>query len=58
MKAVRVREYGPPEVLRMEEAAAPGPAAGEVAAAVDVAGVTHGTRSPAPASTPFRCGMR
>jgi NADPH2:quinone reductase len=42
MKAVRVQEYGPPEVLRVEEAVAPRPAAGVVVVAVEVAGVTYG----------------
>ncbi len=42
MRVVRVRETGPPEVLRLEEAEAPRPAAGEVVVAVEVAGVVFG----------------
>jgi NADPH:quinone reductase-like Zn-dependent oxidoreductase len=30
MKAIRVREFGGPEVLKLEEVATPKPAAGEV----------------------------
>ncbi|MFD9221615.1 quinone oxidoreductase family protein [Streptomyces sp. NPDC060064] len=39
MKAVLVREFGAPEVLRAEEVADPRPAAGELLVAVEAAGV-------------------
>lgn len=42
MRVVRVREFGPPEVLRIEDAAQPRPAAGQVLVAVEVAGVCFG----------------
>ncbi|WP_176735638.1 alcohol dehydrogenase catalytic domain-containing protein, partial [Actinacidiphila rubida] len=42
MKAVRVTEFGPPEVLRVEEVADPVPSAGQVLVDVDVAGVGYG----------------
>ncbi len=41
MKVVQVREYGPSEVLRIEETAEPRPAPGEVVVAVELAGVTY-----------------
>jgi NADPH2:quinone reductase len=42
MRVVRVREYGPPQVLRVEEAKTPRPSAGQVVVAVEVAGVIYG----------------
>jgi NADPH:quinone reductase len=42
MRIVRVREFGGPEVLRVEEARTPRPAAGQVLVAVEVAGVIYG----------------
>jgi NADPH2:quinone reductase len=42
MRVVRVREFGPPQVLRIEEAEAPRPSAGQVVVAVEVAGVIYG----------------
>jgi NADPH2:quinone reductase len=42
MRAVRVREFGPPEVLRIEEIEDPKPSVGEVLVAVEVAGVGYG----------------
>jgi NADPH:quinone reductase len=42
MRVVRVREFGGPEVLRIEEAPIPEPAAGQVAVAVEAAGVGYG----------------
>ncbi|POM23961.1 Quinone oxidoreductase 1 [Actinomadura rubteroloni] len=41
MRIVRVREFGPPQVMRIEEADAPRPAAGQVAVAVEVAGAIY-----------------
>lgn len=42
MKAIRVREFGPPDVLRAEELGDPVPSGGEVLIRVEVAGVTFG----------------
>lgn len=42
MRIVRVREFGPPEVLRVEETPTPRPAAGQVLVAVEVSGVIYG----------------
>lgn len=42
MRAVRVTEFGPPEVLRVEEVDDPVPSAGEVLVDVEVAGVNYG----------------
>lgn len=42
MKAICVREFGPPEVLRAQEAADPEPSPGEVLLSVEVAGVGYG----------------
>ena len=42
MRVVRVREFGPPQVMRIEEAEAPRPSAGQVVVAVEVAGVIYG----------------
>lgn len=42
MRAIRVHEYGPPQVLRTEETEPPHPAAGQVAIAVEAAGVLYG----------------
>jgi NADPH:quinone reductase len=42
MRVVRVREFGAPEVLRVEEAAVPEPAAGQVVVEVELAGVSYG----------------
>ncbi|MDX6354916.1 MAG: NADPH:quinone reductase [Streptomyces sp.] len=42
MKAIRVSEFGPPEVLRVEQVEDPSPSDGQVLIAVDVAGVTYG----------------
>ena len=39
MKAVRCHEYGPPELLRMEEVDAPEPGLGEVLVDVHAAGL-------------------
>ena len=39
MKAVRIHGYGGPEVLELEEAACPRPAAGEILVRVHAAGV-------------------
>jgi NADPH:quinone reductase len=39
MRAIRVREFGPPSVLRVEEAADPRPGPGEVLLRVEAAGV-------------------
>ena len=48
MKAVRIHEYGGPEVLKYEDAPRPKPAAGEVLIRVHAAGVNpvdRGVRS-------------
>ena len=50
MKAIRVRESGGPEVMRIEEIEAPTPGPGEVLIAVEVAGVNY-------ADTAVRMGM-
>ncbi|WP_328471945.1 zinc-binding dehydrogenase [Streptomyces sp. NBC_00448] len=42
MKAIRVREFGPPDVLRVEDVETPAPAEGEVLVAVEVAGLSYG----------------
>jgi NADPH2:quinone reductase len=42
MRVVRVREFGPPQVMRIEEAEAPRPSAGQVVVAVEMAGVIYG----------------
>ncbi|MFC5825866.1 zinc-binding dehydrogenase [Nonomuraea insulae] len=42
MRIVRVRAFGPPEVLRVEESETPRPGAGQVRVAVEVAGVGFG----------------
>jgi NADPH2:quinone reductase len=42
MRVIRVREFGPPQVMRIEEAEAPHPSAGQVVVAVEVAGVIYG----------------
>lgn len=39
MKAIRVREFGPPEVMRMEETPDPSPGAGQVLVRIRAAGV-------------------
>ena len=39
MKAIRVHEFGGPEVLRLEEVATPKPSAGEVLVRIHAAGV-------------------
>ncbi|MFC0041985.1 zinc-binding dehydrogenase [Actinomadura rayongensis] len=41
MRIVRVREFGAPQVMRIEETDAPRPAAGQVAVDVKVAGATY-----------------
>jgi NADPH2:quinone reductase len=41
MRIVRVREFGPPQVMRIEEAPAPHPAAGQAAIAVELAGAIY-----------------
>ncbi len=41
MRVVRVREFGPPQVMRIEEAEAPHPSAGQVAVAVELIGATY-----------------
>lgn len=50
MKAIVVREFGPPEVLGLEEVEKPEPGAGEVLVKVEVAGVNY-------ADTGMRRGM-
>lgn len=42
MRVVRIREFGPPQVLRAEQAEEPEPSAGQVAVAVEVSGVAFG----------------
>lgn len=42
MRAIKVREFGDPSVLKMEDAPAPVPAAGQVLIDVEVAGVVFG----------------
>jgi NADPH:quinone reductase len=39
MKAIRVHEFGAPEVLKLEEVATPKPSAGEVLVRIHAAGV-------------------
>ncbi|HMA54539.1 MAG TPA: NADPH:quinone reductase, partial [Acidobacteriota bacterium] len=39
MKAIRVHEFGPPEVMTLEEAAAPRPGPGQVVVGIKAAGV-------------------
>ena len=39
MKAIRVHEFGGPEVLKLEEVATPKPSAGEVLVRIHAAGV-------------------
>jgi NADPH2:quinone reductase len=41
MKAIRVQQFGGPEVLRLEEVAEPSPRAGEAVVAIDAAGVNY-----------------
>jgi Zn-dependent alcohol dehydrogenase len=41
MKAIRVHEFGGPEVLKLDEVATPKPAAGEVLVRIHAAGATH-----------------
>ena len=50
MKAIRVREFGPPEVMRIEEIRAPHPGPGQVVLRIKAAGVN-------PADTYMRSGM-
>lgn len=50
MKAIRVNEFGPPEVMKIEEAPDPVPGAGEVVVKVAAAGVN-------PVDTYIRSGM-
>ena len=49
MKAIVVREFGPPQVLRIEDVATPRPAAGQVLVRIKAAGVN-------PADTYVRSG--
>jgi NADPH2:quinone reductase len=42
MRAVRVREYGPPSVLKTDEAERPVPGPGQVVVEVEVAGIGYG----------------
>lgn len=42
MKAVRVSEFGPPDVLRVEEVEEPAPSAGQVLIDIEMAGVNYG----------------
>lgn len=42
MKAIRVSEFGSPDVLRVEDVETPAPAEGEVLVAVEVAGLSYG----------------
>ena len=49
MKAIRIHEYGPPEVMALEEAPDPTPEPGEIVIAVEAAGVN-------PADYKFRNG--
>ncbi|TNC21144.1 zinc-binding dehydrogenase [Amycolatopsis alkalitolerans] len=42
MRAIRVREFGPPEVLRLEEDEKPTPGEGEVLVSVELASVIYG----------------
>jgi NADPH2:quinone reductase len=61
MKAIRVHEYGNPDVLRYEEVATPAPGAGEVLVEIEAAGlnfvdVYHRAGQYA-AETPFTPGM-
>ena len=42
MRIVRIHEFGPPEVLRTEQAAEPEPSAGQVVVAVALSGVVFG----------------
>jgi hypothetical protein len=44
MKAIRVHEFGGPEVLKLEEAATPKPSAGEVLVRIHAAGVPSASR--------------
>jgi NADPH:quinone reductase len=61
MRVVRVREFGPPQVMRTEETETPRPSAGQVVVAVEVAGVIYGEtivrsgRHPLP--LPYEPGM-
>ncbi|MCO5999168.1 zinc-binding dehydrogenase [Actinoallomurus rhizosphaericola] len=41
MRVVRVREFGPPQVMRIEEAEPPRPAAGQAVVAVEMAGAIY-----------------
>lgn len=41
MRIVRVREFGPPQVMRIEEAEPPRPSAGQVVVAVEMAGAIY-----------------
>jgi len=50
MKAIRVHEFGGPEVLKLEEVATPKPSAGEVLVRIHAAGVN-------PYDTYMRAGM-
>ncbi|CAG7628913.1 zinc-binding dehydrogenase [Actinacidiphila bryophytorum] len=42
MRVIRVREFGPPDVLKVDDAPEPQPGAGEVVVAVEAAGVIYG----------------
>jgi NADPH2:quinone reductase len=61
MRAVHVREFGAPEVLRVEEAEQPSPSADQVLVAVELAGVLFGEtivrRGGHPFPLPYVAGM-
>ena len=48
MKAIRVHEFGAPEVLKLEEVPTPKPAAGQVLVRIHAAGVNPPTCERAP----------
>ena len=52
MKAIRVHEFGGPEVLKLEEVATPKPSAGEVLVRIHAAGVNPMTSICAPVPMP------